>query len=73
MNDQTIHLLFSANRWEAADGLEEKLAKGTTLVCKLLPLVTQRINFSVCLRSAIGTHSQGWHSVRLRASISTGA
>jgi dTMP kinase len=32
MNDQTIHLLFSANRWEAADGLETKLREGTTLV-----------------------------------------
>ena len=33
MNDQTIHLLFSANRWEASQGLEAKLAAGTTLIC----------------------------------------
>jgi dTMP kinase len=32
MSDQTIHLLFSANRWEAASGIEEKLLAGTTLV-----------------------------------------
>ena len=33
VSDQTIHLLFSANRWEAAKGIEEKLLAGTTLVC----------------------------------------
>lgn len=33
MSDQTIHLLFSANRWEAAKGLENKLKKGQHLVC----------------------------------------
>ena len=33
MNDQTIHLLFSANRWEAAQDNEAKLAQGVTLVC----------------------------------------
>lgn len=33
VSDQTIHLLFSANRWEAAKGIEEKLMAGTTLVC----------------------------------------
>ena len=33
LNDQTIHLLFSANRWEAAKGIEEKLAAGCNLVC----------------------------------------
>ena len=33
MNDQTIHLLFSANRWEASSSLESKLAAGTNLVC----------------------------------------
>ncbi len=33
LNDQTIHLLFSANRWEAAPSLENKLATGPNLVC----------------------------------------
>ncbi|CAM9342418.1 unnamed protein product, partial [Ectocarpus fasciculatus] len=33
MNDQTIHLLFSANRWEASQALESKLRAGTTLIC----------------------------------------
>ena len=32
INDQTIHLLFSANRWEAKDNLVTKLQAGTTLV-----------------------------------------
>jgi len=33
VSDQTIHLLFSANRWEAAKDIEDKLKAGTTLVC----------------------------------------
>jgi dTMP kinase len=33
MDDRTIHLLFSANRWEAAKSIEAKLAEGTTLIC----------------------------------------
>lgn len=33
MSDQTVHLLFSANRWEASAGIEEKLSSGTTLIC----------------------------------------
>ena len=32
LSDQTIHLLFSANRWEQARDIEEKLRAGTTLV-----------------------------------------
>jgi dTMP kinase len=32
LNDQTIHLLFSANRWEASKSIENKLASGITLV-----------------------------------------
>jgi len=31
--DQAIHLLFSVNRWEAADELAETLRQGTTVVC----------------------------------------
>ena len=33
LNDQTIHLLFSANRWEAAKNIETKLSTGCHLVC----------------------------------------
>ena len=33
MNDNTIHLLFSANRWEQSSDMESKLLSGTTLVC----------------------------------------
>ncbi|KAJ1981447.1 Thymidylate kinase [Dimargaris xerosporica] len=32
LNDQTVHLLFSANRWEAMDTLKAHLLQGTTLV-----------------------------------------
>lgn len=32
LNDQTIHLLFSANRWEAVEAINSKLAQGITLV-----------------------------------------
>lgn len=33
LDDHAIHLLFSANRWEAVGALKAKLAAGTTLVC----------------------------------------
>jgi len=33
LSDRTIHLLFSANRWEASSSLEKKLLNGTSLVC----------------------------------------
>jgi len=33
LNDQSIHLLFSANRWEQSDGIEAKLAAGCNLIC----------------------------------------
>lgn len=33
LNDKAIHLLFSANRWEASANLERKLAAGTNLIC----------------------------------------
>jgi len=32
LNDQAIHLLFSANRWESSSSLLSKLQTGTTLV-----------------------------------------
>lgn len=32
LNDQSIHLLFSANRWEQSDSIEAKLTAGNTLV-----------------------------------------
>ena len=33
MDDRTIHLLFSANRWEASSSIEKKLKDGNTLIC----------------------------------------
>ncbi|KAG8694980.1 Thymidylate kinase [Ceratobasidium sp. 394] len=33
VDDQTIHLLFSANRWELASNIKSLLAEGTTVVC----------------------------------------
>lgn len=33
LNDQTIHLLFSANRWESSKDIENKLHSGINLVC----------------------------------------
>lgn len=32
LNDNSIHLLFSANRWEASENIERSLNAGTTLV-----------------------------------------
>lgn len=33
LDDRTIHLLFSANRWEAADSIVQTLHSGTTILC----------------------------------------
>ncbi|TDL23816.1 thymidylate kinase [Rickenella mellea] len=33
VDDRTIHLLFSANRWEAVSSIESTLAAGTTIIC----------------------------------------
>jgi dTMP kinase len=33
LDDRAVHLLFSANRWEACHHLERQLAAGTTVVC----------------------------------------
>lgn len=33
LDDRAIHLLFSANRWEAAPKLAETLARGETIIC----------------------------------------
>jgi dTMP kinase len=33
MDDRTIHLLFSANRWEANKSIHASLEAGTTLIC----------------------------------------
>ncbi|KAL4801630.1 thymidylate kinase-domain-containing protein [Aspergillus unguis] len=32
LDDHTIHLLFSANRWELAQGIESDIANGTTII-----------------------------------------
>lgn len=36
IDDHTIHLLFSANRWEASANLKAKLESGTNLVSHLV-------------------------------------
>lgn len=33
LSDEAIHLLFSANRWEAAERISELLNSGTTVIC----------------------------------------
>lgn len=33
LNDHTIHLLFSANRWENSNKLKQFLVNGTTVIC----------------------------------------
>ena len=33
LEDRAVHLLFSANRWEAARALEAQLMAGTTVLC----------------------------------------
>jgi len=33
LDDRAVHLLFSANRWEAAPTLAQELADGKTIVC----------------------------------------
>lgn len=33
LEDRAVHLLFSANRWEAARALETQLTAGTTVLC----------------------------------------
>ncbi|KAF2725193.1 thymidylate kinase [Polychaeton citri CBS 116435] len=43
--DHVIHLLFSANRWEAAQGIRDKIAAGTTVV-------VDRYYYSGCVYTA---------------------
>ena len=33
INDHTIHLLFSANRWEAKEMIQQTLESGVSIVC----------------------------------------
>ncbi len=52
LNDQTIHLLFSANRWEASQSIENKLNAGVTLVENAKNLIFQlHSSFRLGLRS----------------------
>ncbi|KAJ1493055.1 thymidylate kinase-domain-containing protein [Baffinella frigidus] len=54
LDDAAIHLLFSANRWEAAKGLRTRLNDGETLV-------VDRYAFSgVAFSAAKGTLSMDW-------------
>ena len=45
LDDHAIHLLFSANRWEAADAIRAQIAKGTTVIA-------DRYSFSGAVYSA---------------------
>eukprot|EP00924_Labyrinthula_sp_SR-Ha-C_P005101 snap_masked-scaffold_1-processed-gene-21.32-mRNA-1 protein AED:0.31 eAED:0.31 QI:0/-1/0/1/-1/1/1/0/210 len=33
LNDEAVHLLFSANRWESSDEIKQLLEQGTNVVC----------------------------------------
>ena len=53
-DDAAVHLLFSANRWEAVKSLKARLISGETLVC-------DRYAFSgVAFTSAKGTLDLEW-------------
>ena len=53
-DDAAVHLLFSANRWEAAKALKTRLGAGETLVC-------DRYAFSgVAFTAAKGTLDLEW-------------
>lgn len=45
LDDRTIHLLFSANRWEAAESIKRDLLDGITVVC-------DRYSYSGCSYTA---------------------
>ncbi|KAK4058852.1 Thymidylate kinase [Microbotryomycetes sp. JL221] len=53
LDDQAIHLLFSANRWERAQGILRDLEQGTTVIC-------DRYAFSGIAFSAIKGLSYEW-------------
>ena len=54
LDDAAVHLLFSANRWEAVTSLKARLAAGETLIC-------DRYAFSgVAFTSAKGSLSLEW-------------
>lgn len=48
LSDQTIHLLFSANRWEQAADIREKLSAGTTLVGGDIAFARQSLQHNRC-------------------------
>ncbi|KAI5479313.1 thymidylate kinase [Pseudohyphozyma bogoriensis] len=53
LDDRSIHLLFSANRWELAEGILKDLREGTTIVC-------DRYGFSGIAFSAVKGLSYEW-------------
>jgi dTMP kinase len=55
LNDQTIHLLFSANRWESSKEIESKLQFGTNLVCTFLSFAVHSFVLICDFRSVIAT------------------
>jgi hypothetical protein len=48
LNDQSIHLLFSVNRWEQSDMIESKLAEGCNLVRICFIIAFERVLSYVC-------------------------
>eukprot|EP00811_Abedinium_folium_P000571 NODE_10523_length_1345_cov_9.817734.p1 GENE.NODE_10523_length_1345_cov_9.817734~~NODE_10523_length_1345_cov_9.817734.p1 ORF type:complete len:320 (-),score=63.93 NODE_10523_length_1345_cov_9.817734:301-1260(-) len=53
LSDEVIHLLFSANRWEAVGAIIADLASGTSIVC-------DRYAFSGCAYSSAKGLDLGW-------------
>lgn len=54
LSDQAIHLLFSANRWEATDEMRELLENGTTII------VDRYYYSGIAFSAAKGTLSIDW-------------
>ncbi len=51
MNDNTIHLLFSANRWEQSEAIKKQLLEGCTLVCGVIFIMVLNSAYILDLRS----------------------
>ncbi|XP_018335265.1 thymidylate kinase [Agrilus planipennis] len=60
INDQTIHLLFSANRWENLDFIRSKLFAGTSIIVDRYSYsgvaysVAKGLDFMWCLQPEVG-------------------
>lgn len=52
LNDQSIHLLFSANRWERSSFIEDSLKEGLNLVRIFISFpLRKRYLFTICQHS----------------------